>query len=67
VYLEKEPGAPALREVVYPLGQAYEKLGDFAGAKEVYRRFISMGDPNDPRVKRAQVWLESIEQKNNQE
>ncbi|NIP28295.1 MAG: tetratricopeptide repeat protein [Phycisphaerae bacterium] len=50
-----------LRVVLYDLGRAYEKMGEFEQAAHLYGEFIMITDPNDPHVKRVEALLEELE------
>jgi len=46
--------------ILYDLGRAYEKMGEFEQAAQVYGEFIKMADPADPRIKRVEARLEEL-------
>jgi tetratricopeptide (TPR) repeat protein len=62
IFLEKSPDDPRLSYVLYDLGRAYEKMGELDMAAEVYRTFIELADPTDPRIKTVKAWLESLKE-----
>jgi tetratricopeptide (TPR) repeat protein len=65
LFLQKSPSDDPLSSgVLYNLGQAYEQMGKLDLAAEIYRTFIQMSRPTDPRIKTAQALLEKLEGEN---
>jgi len=64
LYLERH--GRGLREVLYPLGVAYKNIGELGVARDLYRQFIVMGSPSDPRIKRAEAWLKDTMEHENE-
>ena len=60
LFLQKSDNNQALRYVVSPLGQAYEKMGETDSAAQVYGEFIETADPNDPLVKTISARLAEL-------
>jgi len=55
--LQKYPENQGPREIIYPLGLAYEKMGELDIAAQFYREFIKMAHSSDARVKRVEAKL----------
>jgi len=51
MYLTKKPNSSQTPNILYHLGRAYEKMGNPDMAREMYRAFIEMAEPDDWRVK----------------
>jgi TolA-binding protein len=61
LFLQKKPDDPRSIGVIYDLGTIYQKMGELTLAAEMYRLFIKMADPNDPRIKDVKAGLEKLE------
>ncbi|MBA7648321.1 Cell division coordinator CpoB [subsurface metagenome] len=61
LFLQENAGGPRQLRVLYDLGRAYEKMGEFEQAAQVYGEFIKIADPTDPRIKRVEARLEELE------
>jgi len=46
--------------ILYPLGRAYEELGQLEKAGQAYNEFIQTTYPGDPRIEKVQARLEQI-------
>ena len=47
--------------ILYPLGRAYEELGQLEKAGQVYNEFIQTTYPADPRIERVKARLENLD------
>jgi len=61
LFLQKSDNNQALRYVVSPLGQTYEKMGETDSTIVVYRIFIATAEPGDRLVKTITDRLEELE------
>jgi TolA-binding protein len=59
MFLQNSPDDPRVPDILYDLGQAYEKMGRLDSAVEVYAEFIE-ADPNSPLVKALQKKFEEL-------
>lgn len=48
-------------QIVYRLGQVYEKMGESELAAQVYKDFLNTSDPNDPHTKAIEAKLETLQ------
>ena len=61
LFLEKQHANQAECRLLYPLlGKAYENSGQLDKAQQVYRQFIGISDPTDPRGKAVKMWLKRL-------
>jgi len=60
LFVQKRPDDPRSSRVLYDLGQAYEKMGELDRAVEIYRIFLEIAEPGDPRMKSVKTQLEKL-------
>jgi len=58
--LKKDPENRLPPHILYPLGRAYEEIGQPDKAAQVYREFIKSVDPSDPRIETVKARLEKL-------
>lgn len=58
--IRKDIGNSLPRHILYPLGRAYEELGQIKEAVRVYNEFIRTVDPSDPRIEIVKTRLENL-------
>jgi cytochrome c-type biogenesis protein CcmH/NrfG len=57
-FVERYPQTKPWRLAVIHLGIAYEKKGQPDAAAELYRTFLQIADPDDPRIKKVRTRFE---------
>jgi len=60
LFLEKRPEDPRRIDVLYDLGQTYEKMGEADSAAQIYRAFIETANPNNPRIETVKAKIEEL-------
>jgi cytochrome c-type biogenesis protein CcmH/NrfG len=58
--LKKDPENRLPPHILYPLGRAYEEIGQPDKAAQVYHEFIKSVDPSDPRIETVKARLEKL-------
>lgn len=64
LFLEDYPQDTERHTILYPLGRAYEELGQPDKAKKAYKEFIKAVSSHDPRIKRVKARLRKLTKNN---